>query len=171
MHRDELYLGQQWWNEAKLHQIENGWVFVRTGNKILEVGTVPFELMCAQIQGSELRCRKSVEPITQLFFTQYELHLQYKSTDTGLQAVSYVLSVPSRSTFSLVNWPPHDFVHINLQMSDIEFIKVKIAATEADLVDAKKAGDREMIHALGLTLANQTRLRESLLAAQGKFLL
>jgi hypothetical protein len=40
-------------------------------------------------------------------------------------------------------------------MSDLDSIKTYIQATKADLADARRAGDRDMILALNYTLAEQ----------------
>jgi hypothetical protein len=41
------------------------------------------------------------------------------------------------------------------KMSDLDSIKTYIQATKADLADARRAGDRDMILALNYTLAEQ----------------
>lgn len=53
-------------------------------------------------------------------------------------------------------------------MSDLDSIKTDIEATKANLADARRAGDRDMILALNYTLAEQQKKKNLLLTAQGK---
>jgi len=50
-------------------------------------------------------------------------------------------------------------------MSELDRIRAKIEATEADLAEAKRVGDRELILMYGTTLAEQQK-KENLLLAQ-----
>jgi len=54
-------------------------------------------------------------------------------------------------------------------MADIEDIKRKIADTEADIADAKKADDKDAIKVLRALLIEQQKEKNILLANQGKF--
>jgi len=54
------------------------------------------------------------------------------------------------------------------KMSDLDSIKTDIEVTKADLANARRAGDRDMILALNYTLTEQQKKENLLLAAQGK---
>ena len=58
---------------------------------------------------------------------------------------------------------------LTFNMSDLDQIRSKIAITEADLAEAKKAGDRELILMYGNQLIEQQKEKNILLANQGKF--
>lgn len=54
------------------------------------------------------------------------------------------------------------------KMSNLDSIKTDIEVTKADLANARRAGDRDMILALNYTLTEQQKKENLLLAAQGK---
>jgi len=53
-------------------------------------------------------------------------------------------------------------------MSDFDSIKTDIEVTKADLANARRTGDRDMMLALNYTLTEQQKKENLLLAAQGK---